>query len=132
MNVDELKQFAQRYTAAWCSHNAAAVASQHSESSSLTINNGKPSVGRAAITAAAQEFMTAFPAMVITMDDITGDEDRAVYRWTLTGTNNGPGGSGNAVRISGYEEWRFGGDGLIAESKGHFDEADYQRQLRGS
>ena len=26
-----------------------------------------------------------------------------------------PGGSGKAVRISGYEEWRFGADGLIAE-----------------
>jgi hypothetical protein len=34
------------------------------------------------------------------------------------------------VRIGGYEEWTFGLDGLIAESKGHFDEAEYQRQLR--
>jgi hypothetical protein len=34
------------------------------------------------------------------------------------------------VRISGYEEWRFGADHHIAESKGHFDEADYQRQLK--
>jgi hypothetical protein len=25
--------------------------------------------------------------------------------------------------------WRFGPDGLIAESIGHFDTADYQRQL---
>ena len=38
--------------------------------------------------------------------------------------------TGKAVRISGYEEWTFGLDGLIAESKGHFDEAEYQRQLR--
>jgi hypothetical protein len=29
----------------------------------------------------------------------------------------------------GYEEWTIGADGLIAESKGHFDEAEYQRQL---
>jgi hypothetical protein len=35
------------------------------------------------------------------------------------------------VRISGYEEWRLGADGLIAESKGHFAEADYKRQLSG-
>jgi hypothetical protein len=33
------------------------------------------------------------------------------------------------VRITGYEQWRFGADGLIAESQGHFDAADYQRQL---
>jgi hypothetical protein len=63
------------------------------------------------------------------MDEISLDGDNAVYRWTLDGTHTGPGGSGNAVHISGYEEWTIGADGLIAESKGHFDEADYQRQL---
>jgi hypothetical protein len=35
------------------------------------------------------------------------------------------------VRISGYEEWTFGEDGLIATSQGHFDEAEYNRQLLG-
>ncbi|MEO6222534.1 MAG: hypothetical protein ABIP90_04740 [Vicinamibacterales bacterium] len=57
--------------------------------------------------------------------------DGAVYRWTLTGTDTGPGGSGKAVRISGYEAWQLGADGLIAESMGRFDEADYTRQLGG-
>jgi ornithine cyclodeaminase/alanine dehydrogenase-like protein (mu-crystallin family) len=33
------------------------------------------------------------------------------------------------VQISGFEEWQIGGDGLIAESQGHFDAAAYQRQL---
>ncbi len=33
------------------------------------------------------------------------------------------------VRISGFDEWRIGGDGLIAASQGHFDSAEYQRQL---
>jgi hypothetical protein len=75
--------------------------------------------------------MTAFPDMVVAMDDVSLQENRAVYRWTLTGTNTGPGGTGKAVRISGYEEWTFGSDGLIAESKGHYDESDYQRQLNG-
>ncbi len=42
-----------------------------------------------------------------------------------------PGGSGKAVRICGYEEWRLGPDGLIAESRGHVDEADYKRQSSG-
>jgi hypothetical protein len=45
------------------------------------------------------------------------------------GTNTGPGGTGNRVRISGFEEWRIGDDGLIAESQGHFDQAEYDRQL---
>jgi len=67
--------------------------------------------------------------MVVTMDDTSINVQHAVYRWTLTGTNNGPGGTGKTVRISGYEEWTIGADGLIHESKGHFDEAEYKRQL---
>ena len=74
--------------------------------------------------------MTAFPDLVAMMDGVTLEgRDHAVYRWTLAGTNTGPGGTGNAVRISGYEEWEIGADGLVAQSRGHFDEAEYQRQL---
>lgn len=130
MDSDKLKAFAARYTSAWCSQDPARVASFYAENGSLTINGGKPSVGRAAITAAAQGFMTAFPDMVVTMDGMDIDGERAVYRWTLTGTNTGSGGTGKAVRISGYEEWKIGADGLIAESQGQFDEAEYQRQLK--
>ena len=32
-------------------------------------------------------------------------------------------------RISGYEEWTIDADGLIAASSGHYDEAEYRRQL---
>jgi hypothetical protein len=31
--------------------------------------------------------------------------------------------------ISGYELWKIDNDGLIVESKGHFDSAEYERQL---
>jgi hypothetical protein len=57
--------------------------------------------------------------------------DRVKYLWTLTGTNTGPGGTGEKVRISGFELWTVGDDGLIAGSTGHFDEAEYRRQLSG-
>src|SRR4029077_7502980 len=90
----------------------------------------RPSVGRVAITAAAQEFMTAFPDMVVKMDRLGVDRRRITYHWTLSGSNTRPGGTGRAARISGYEDWRFGADGLIAESTGRFDEAESQRQLK--
>ena len=48
---------------------------------------------------------------------------------TWTGTNTCPGGTGKLVRISCYEQWPMEADGLIAKSKGHYDEAEYQRQL---
>ncbi len=128
MDSTRLNEFGARYTAAWCSQKAASVAAFFSDQGSLKVNDGSPAVGRAAITAVAQGFMTGFPDLVVSMDRVTVDGTQVAYHWTLTGTNTGPGGTGKFVRISGFEQWRFGPDGLIAESKGHFDAADYQRQ----
>ncbi len=126
----ELREFAERYTAAWCSGNASSVAACYSPNGSLTINTDAPAQGREAVAVAAQSFMTAFPNLQIFMDDIVMTSDRAVYHWTLTGTNTGPSGTGQPVHISGFEVWTIGDDGLIAESRGHFDSADYERQLQ--
>jgi uncharacterized protein (TIGR02246 family) len=124
----QLRDFAQRYTAAWCSRNAPSVAAFFAPNGTLSVN-GAPAVGRHAITEVAQGFMTAFPDMQLLMDGIRLWDERAVYHWTFVGTNTGPGGTGHRVRFSGFEEWKFGSDGLIAESHGHFDAAAYQRQL---
>src|SRR5947209_20513766 len=105
---DQLLDLARRYTAAWCSQDPASVAAHYSPKGSLTINDGPPSVGRAAITEAAQGFMAAFPDMQVLMDDLVTEDDGSVYHWTLVGTNTGPGGTGNRVRFSGFEEWTFG------------------------
>lgn len=124
-----MKSFATRYTAAWCSQDPASVAAFFAETGSLTINAGAPSVGRAVITEAARGFMRDFPDLIVEMDGLDRKGGGYTYRWTLIGTNTGPGGTGNKVRISGYEEWTMGADGLIAASLGHFDAADYDRQL---
>ena len=118
-----------RYTAAWCSQDPASVAGFFAPDGSLSVN-GVPAVGRVAITQVAQGFMAAFPDMVLTMTDVVTSGGHIEYHWTLDGTNTGLGAIGKRVRISGFEEWKFGADGLIAESQGHFDEADYQRQLK--
>ena len=129
MDSKTLTDFATRYTAAWCSHNAASVAAFFGEHGSLKINDAAPAVGRDAVAKAAQGFMTAFPDLVVMMDSVGQSADGVRYNWTLTGTNTGPDGTGKSVRISGFELWRFGADGLVAESLGHFNAADYQRQL---
>ena len=131
MNETELTDFATRYAAAWSSQNPAALSAFYTQNGSLIVNGGTPSAGRAAITETARGFMSAFPDMVVKMDQIRGTLDKhAVFHWTWTGTNTGPGGTGKSVHIRGYEEWTISADGLIAESKGHFDEAEYQRQLK--
>jgi predicted ester cyclase len=124
----ELRDFAKRYTVAWCSQNAASVAAFFASDGSLSVN-GVPAVGRPAVTEVAQSFMTAFPDLQLLIDDILIQDGRAIYRWTFLGTNTGPGGTGHCVRFSGFEAWRFAADGLIAESQGHFDSATYHRQL---
>jgi hypothetical protein len=89
------------------------------------------------------------------MDDVSRESDGTKFHWTLTETNSGPGGTGKRVRISGYELWKIdngaGGSratwtgkpervdeqrgesinaGLIENSKGHFESAEYEHQLR--
>jgi len=126
---DQLRDFARRYTAAWCSQDPSSVAEHYAPEGSLTINGGPPSVGRAAITEAARSFMIAFPDIQVILNDLIVQDSGIEFHWTFTGTNNGPGGTGNRVRITGFEEWTIGDDGLIAESQGHFDQAEYARQL---
>jgi hypothetical protein len=125
MTPEVLEDFARRYTAAWCSGQPSAVAAFYAPAGSLTINGGTPSVGTEAITEAARSFMDAFPGMQVLMDGLRADGG-VEYHWTLVGTNVD---TGNRVRISGYEEWTFTDDGFIAASLGHYDAAEYERQV---
>lgn len=128
-DLHSVRRFAEAYTAAWCSQNPNQVAACYSEDGSLSVNNDPPAVGREAIADVARGFMTAFPDMKVSLDDIRWNKSNATYHWTLTGTNSGPGGTGRSVHINGYEVWEIGADGLIANSEGHFDSAEYRRQL---
>ena len=129
MEASRLQDFATRYAAAWSSGDAAAVAQFFSPQGALAINDARPATGRAAISDAASSFMTAFPDLRVALDRLVLHGDRVEFHWTLEGHNNGPAGTGNHVRISGSESWKFGPDGLIAESQGRFDAAEYERQI---
>ena len=134
--MGNLRDFTQRYTEAWCSHDPARVAAFFSPQGWLSVNGADPAVGHAAITETARGFMTTFPDLRVLMDEVKvldggGEYQRGEYHWTLIGTNTGPGGNGRRVQVSGFEVWTIGADGLIAESRGSFDGAEYQRQLSG-
>ncbi len=128
MTDSGLVDFASRYADAWCSHDASRVASFYAEPGSLAINGGTPAVGRKAVEASVQNFMTAYPDLVVKFDRLEPKGDRALFHWSFIGNNAGPGGTGNQVRISGYEDWKIGPDGLIADSKGYYDAQDWERQ----
>lgn len=125
----DLEIFARGYAQAWCSQRPNFVSSFFAEDGELTVNNGKPAKGKLAITNVAKGFMDAFPDIVVSMDSLTTKLDKTRFYWTLTGTNDAPNGTGNKVKISGFEEWTLNNEGLIQESKGYFDEKEYKRQL---
>ena len=129
MDRTEINRFAERYAAAWCSEDPTQVAAHFAAGGSLAINGGTPSTGRAAITEAAQGFMTAIPDIQVLFDRLVVKDESVEFHWTFTGTNTGPGGTDNRVRVSGLEDWKLDAGGLILESQGQFDEAEYERQL---
>jgi predicted ester cyclase len=124
---DELTEFARRYARAWCSQDPEKVAAFYAEGALISVNDGPPTP----IAEVARGFVRDFPDMIVTFDRLEPRSDGTAFHWTFTGTNTGPGGTGKGVRISGYELWKIDYDGLIAESEGHFDAADYERQLKG-
>src|SRR5437762_5184410 len=101
--MNELSKFAQRYAKAWCSRDPRKVAAFFAENGSISINNGPPAVGRAAIAKEAEAFMTTFPDMIVTTNKVARDEEGTKFHWTLTGTNTVTGGTETKGRISAYE-----------------------------
>ena len=63
--LPELRDFAARYTAAWCSHNPESVAAFFSQGGSLRVNDDPPAVGRNAVAEVAHSFMSAFPDLLV-------------------------------------------------------------------
>jgi nuclear transport factor 2 (NTF2) superfamily protein len=122
--VDEcaVRDLARRYTEAWCSQDPVRVAAHYQPGGMIAINDGEP----APIEGVARAFIEAFPDIQVYMDDLVFADDAAEYRWTFTGTSSE---TGKWVRISGVETWTIGEDGLIAASKGAYDQAEYDRQL---
>jgi hypothetical protein len=127
MTHDEarIREFARSYTDAWCSHDPTKVADHFVPGGMIAINGGDPTE----VTEVARAFIDAFPDIQVFMDDVVLNDETVEYHWTFTGTNTGPGGTGKAVRITGFEEWTIGDDGLVVESRGNYDEDEYARQL---
>jgi nuclear transport factor 2 (NTF2) superfamily protein len=119
----QIEQLARDYTKAWCSRDPARVASHYAPGGTIAINGGEP----APIAEVAQSFIAAFPDIEVFQDDLVVVDEVVEYHWTFTGTSSE---TGKAVRVHGFEDWAIGPDGLIASSRGTYDQAEYERQLR--
>ena len=119
----QIEQLARAYTDAWCSRDPARVAAHYAPGGMIAINGGDA----AGIADVAEAFIAAFPDIEVFMDDLVLKGDAVEYHWMFTGTSAD---SGKWVRIPGFEEWTMDTDGLIASSRGHYDQIEYDRQLR--
>jgi hypothetical protein len=120
----QIEQLARTYTEVWCSRDPSCVAAHYAPGGMIAINGGDA----AGIADVAEAFIAAFPDIEVFMDDLVLREDGVVeYRWTFTGTSAE---TGKSVRVPGFEEWTIAPDGLIAASRGHYDQAEYDRQLQ--
>ena len=119
----QIEELARSYTEAWCSRDAARVAAHYEPGGTIAINGGDP----APIGEVAESFVAAFPDIQVFMDELVFKDAVVEYQWTFTGTSAE---TGKWVRIPGFEEWTIGADGLIASSLGHYDQVEYDRQLR--
>ena len=124
--MSDIRAVGARYAEAWTSHSPDAVASFYEPDGRITINGGEPSVGRSAVAEMAKAFYAAFPDLVVRMDDVRKAGDNAVFVWTLEGTHSG---TGNVVKVGGWEEWLLSGDLLVRESLGRYDAVEYARQV---
>ncbi len=125
----DLEVFAKSYAQVWSGIRPEFVAMFFEENGSLKLNENKPAVGRAQIADVAQGFMRDLPDMVISYDSLVTKATGTEFHWTLTATNSGPRGTGNKVKVSGYELWQMGENGRILKSQGHFPTEEYNSQL---
>ena len=117
-----VRELARSYTDAWCSHDPVRVAAHYVPGGTISINGGEPTE----ITEVARSFIDAFPDIEVLMDDLVVGDETVEYHWTFTGTSAD---TGKAVRISGFEKWAFGEEGLVVQSRGTYDQDEYDRQL---
>lgn len=131
-DFEKLVEFGKNYTEAWNSLDPEKVVSFYAEDGTLTINNGTPSAGRSQLAVTVKSYMEAFPDIHLDMDSLVEDSGTYKYYWTFSGTNTGPGGTGNKVKFSGFEHWTMNDNGLVQSSIGSYDAEDYNMQLNGT
>ena len=123
--VERTLEIADSYLAAWNAHDPEAVASFFAPNGRIYVN-GSVSAGRIEIAAMARSFLDAIPDMSIRSDLTRSTGTHLILPWTFSGTSST---NGNRVTVSGWEYWQLNDRGLVVESRGHFDEADYQKQM---
>ncbi len=86
----------------------------------------------AAIRDDAERYFAAFGDVSTSIDDLIGEDDKVVLRWTTAGTHTGPYGkvspTGRVVTMRGVDVYRLDG-GRVVEAWSLWDGLDAYQQL---
>ena len=121
-----VREMAERYAQAWCSHSPDAVASFFAADGHIQINRGEVLKGRAAIAQMAGGFYADFPDLIVRCDEVRSAGDHVLFVWTLEGHHAQ---TKHFVKVGGWEEWNLDTQLKIQASLGWFDAAEYARQI---
>ena len=127
--AEAVRKIADAYTAAWNTGSPDAVAAFFAVDGQIVINRGTPWVGRSRVAEMAAGFFADVPDLQLACDGVRAAGSHVAYLWTFTGTHAG---TGNPLRVVGWEEWNLDDDLKIASSLGWFDADDYARQTASS
>jgi uncharacterized protein (TIGR02246 family) len=128
VTVEAAERLAAGYTAAWNTGRAENVAAFFAETGGIVINRGQLWQGRAGVAAMAAGFYADVPDLTLVCDGVKLAGSHMLYLWTFTGTHVG---SGNRLKITGWEEWELADDLTVTASRGWFDPAEWDRQIAG-
>ena len=133
-----LREFGERYLAAWNALDPDAVAAcAHEDVIWRDPALPEPAHGREGVADFVRESARSFPDLAFSElgDPATTDDGRVAYApWLMTGTNTGPidppgfAPTGKRVELRGIDVWQFR-DGLIWRYQAVYDFSEIARQL---
>ena len=104
------------------------MAGHYAVDGKISINRGKPWLGRDGIRAMASRFDADVPHIHINCDGIRQRGDLVICLLTFTGHHSG---IKNPLRIVGCKKWHLDAEGKVAALRGWYDRADHARQATG-
>lgn len=129
MTDEQATAFGAQYAEVWSSSNPARVVSMFAPDGSITINGGPPAAGADGLENVALSYMSAFSDLLITCERMVRAGSQWKWFWRMRGTFSGPGGTGKRIDLRGWEVLTMTPEGRIRHAEGHFNQAEYERQL---
>ena len=134
----ELREFIERYEAAWDGHDPNAISELLTEDVVWTDPAlPEPARGIPAVREFMRSSFVAFPDLSFSQPDppaIAANGDVVMWAWHMRGTNSGPidppgfAATGRTISVDGVDQWTMR-DGRIAVYRAYYDMNDLARQL---